>query len=110
MRVFSEVTVGYNPGPQPGRNQLRVQLSVLHSIEFLVLWRNIKEVTGSVNPKQDSKLIGRSGNFSILSRFAHAIPQGFGDFFRDIIDGDIFHALFVAVRALLFVTRGTAQI
>jgi hypothetical protein len=52
MRVFSDVTVGYNPGPQLGRNQLRVI-----SYSLLVLWRNIREVAGRVNPKQDSKLI-----------------------------------------------------
>jgi hypothetical protein len=77
-------------------------LSVLHPIEFLGLWRNIKEADGSVNAKQDSKLNASSsiGGFS----------QGLGDFFRDCLNFDFFHALIVAVRALLFVTRGTAQI
>ena len=39
-------------------------MGALHSIEVMVLWRNIKEVDGSVNAKQDSKLIEGSGSFT----------------------------------------------
>jgi hypothetical protein len=42
--------------------------------------------------------------------FKGLFSQGPGDFFRDGLNFDFFHALIVAVRALLFVARGTAQI
>ena len=42
--------------------------------------------------------------------FKGLFSQGPGEFFRDGLNFDFLHALFVAVRALFLVTGGTAQI